>query len=120
MKTEMPSDADGNVLRGLETSGNDLSKPMVVDFQIAASDEETAKRVAEAAGNLGYQTSIYFDDEEADLEDDEDLWTCECSKTMVATYDAIMAAQAELDAIARPLGAYCDGWGTFGNADETE
>lgn len=37
---------------------------------------------------------------------------------MVPDYDAIVAAQEELDAIARPLGAYVDGWCSFGNADE--
>ena len=38
---------------------------------------------------------------------------------MLAEYDAIIAVQAELNAIARTLGAYADGWGTFGNADKT-
>jgi hypothetical protein len=36
---------------------------------------------------------------------------------MVPAYDAIIAAQAELNRIAQPLGAYVDGWGSFGNAD---
>jgi regulator of RNase E activity RraB len=95
---------------------------MDIDFQVAASDEATAKRVAEEAAKLGYRTSIYCDDEEADEEEAEveeggDPWTCECTKSMIPTYDAIIAAQLELDAIAQPLGAYSDGWGTFGNKD---
>ena len=37
---------------------------------------------------------------------------------MIPAYPSLMAAQAELDAIARPLGAYADGWGTFGGGDQ--
>ncbi|MGI9515402.1 MAG: ribonuclease E inhibitor RraB, partial [Pirellulaceae bacterium] len=53
-----------------------------------------------------------------DAEDATEPWTCECSKVMLLTYDNINAAQYELNEIAKPLGAYVDGWGTFGNADE--
>jgi hypothetical protein len=34
---------------------------------------------------------------------------------MLATYDGVIAIQAELARISVPLGAYPDGWGTFGN-----
>jgi regulator of RNase E activity RraB len=118
--TAYPDDADGDALRRVAQDGNDMSKPMDIDFQVAAPDESVAKRVAEGAAKLGYRTSIYFDDEEADVEDSEALWTCECTKTMVPTYDAIIASQAELDSIARPLGAYSDGWGTFGNSSQAD
>ena len=30
----------------------------------------------------------------------------------------VIAAQAELDAVARPLGAYTDRWGTFGDGEQ--
>jgi regulator of RNase E activity RraB len=111
-----PNDTDGEALRRIAEDGNDMSGPMDVDFHVAAPDESVARRVAEGAAGLGYRTSIFFDDEEADLEEDDAPWTCECTKSMVPGYDAILAAQAELDAVAKPLGAYCDGWGTFGNA----
>jgi regulator of RNase E activity RraB len=122
MPNEYPNDADGDALRLVASSGNDMSKPMDIDFQVAAPDEATAKRVADEAVKLGYRISIYCDDEEVDEEESEfeeggDPWTCECTKAMIPTYDAIIAAQLELDAIAKPLGAYSDGWGTFGNKD---
>jgi len=119
MTVDYPSDADGDALRGVASSGNDMSKPMVFDFHIAAPDEATAQKVADAAAKLGYQTELVFDDEEEDLDDDPlPPWTCECSKMMLPDYDALIAAQEELDKIAQPLGAYADGWGTFGNADD--
>ena len=103
MTDEYPNDDDGDALRGIAEGGSDMSQPMDVDVQIAAADEAVATRVAEEALKLGYRTSIYCDDEEADPEDAGDLWTCECTKSMVLTYDAIIAAQSELDAIAKPL-----------------
>ena len=120
MTDEYPNDADGDALRAIAEGGNDMSQPRDVDVQIAAADEAVATRVAEEALKLGYRTSIYRDDEEADVEESGDLWTCECTKSMVLTYDAIIAAQSELDGIAKPLDAYVDGWGTFGNVDEEE
>lgn len=116
MSPSYPNDADGDALRGVASAGNDMSKPMDFDFQIAAPDEATANLVAEQAKKLGFRTSVYCDDEEADLEDAEDLWTCECTKSMIPTYEAVVAAQVQLDALAKPLDACVDGWGTFGNA----
>ena len=112
MTTDYPNDADGDALRRLVATGNDMSKPMDIDFQIAAPDEATAKRVADDAAKLGYRIRIHFYDKEGT----RDPWTCDCTRTMLAEYDAIIAVQAELNAIARPPGAYTDGWGTFGNA----
>ena len=120
MTDEYPNDADGDALRGIAESGSDMSQPMDVDVQIAAPDEAVAARVAEETAKLGYRTSIYFDEEELDPEDAGDLWTCECTKTMLLTYDAIIAVQSELDAVAKPLDAYVDGWGTYGNIDDEE
>ena len=112
MTADYPSDSDGDALLRLAATGSDMSKPMDIDFQIAAPDEATATRVADEAAKLGYRISIHFYDKEGT----RDPWTCDCTRTMLAEYDAIIAVQAELDAIARPLGGYADGWGTFGNA----
>jgi regulator of RNase E activity RraB len=104
-----PNSSDGDALRRLVATGNDMSNPMEIDFQIAAPDEATAKRVADEATKLGYRISIYESRPRCP-------WTCNCTRTMLAEYDAIIVVQAELDAIARSLGGYADGWGTFGNA----
>ena len=116
MTTDYPKDSDGDALRRVVAGGSDMSKTMDIEFQIAAPDKATAKRVADEAAKLGYRTELWFDDEEQDL--GRSLpWDCVCTRTMLPEYDAIIAVQVELNAIARPLGAYTDGWGTFGNAD---
>jgi regulator of RNase E activity RraB len=118
MAIKYPNDEDGQALQQLADDGHDMSQPMLIEFHIAAEDEQTAQRVAAEAARLGYETEVFNDEEEQDLEDDLPAWTCECSRLMKPEYQAIMNAQAELDAIARPLGAYADGWGTFGNAED--
>ncbi len=118
MNDRYPDDADGQALESLAADGNDMSKPMDIDFHVAAPSEAAARQVADQAARLGYHAEIFFDDQEPGLEEEElPPWTCECTRTMVPDYDAIVAAQKELDALARPLGAYVDGWGSFGNAD---
>jgi hypothetical protein len=114
MTTDYPHDADGDALRRVAAGGGDMSTPMDIDFFVAASDEATAKVIADKAAELGYRTEICFDDDECLV----DAWTCECTKAMVPTFQAIIVAQAELDAIARPLGAHTDGWGTSGGGEQ--
>lgn len=105
---DYPNDADGDVLRRIAGNGSDMSKPMEVDFAVAAPDEDSARAVAEAAAKRGYRTNVGRDDAGG--------WSCYCTRTMLATYDGVMAVQAELDGLGHPYGAHADGWGTFGNA----
>src|SRR5947209_14169101 len=112
MKCELPNDADGDALRRLVEEGNDLTKPMHIDFQVAMPDEPAAKRLAEIVSKLGYTVSIY-PSPECSLP-----WTCECSTRMLATYDGIMAVQKELAELGAPFGGRPDGWGSFGNKHE--
>jgi regulator of RNase E activity RraB len=110
---EFPNDADGDALRRVLKSGSDLSRPMVIDFLVDVPGPEVGEAVAHAAMKLGYQTKVGYDDEDA-------AWTCCCTREMIASYAGVVSRQAELNLIAEPLGAFCDGWGTFGNAGECE
>ena len=104
-----PNDADGEALQRVANDGSDMSKPMLINFQVAAPNEATAKALADAAYKNGYQVSIYFSPE-CSLP-----WTCECSTQMLATYEGVTAVQKELAELSVPFGGHCDGWGTFGN-----
>ena len=108
MSVDYPDDADGDVLRNLAADGNDMSRPMSIDFQIAAPDADVAQAVATEAQKLGFEVSVYMNDDpdESGFEDDplgaelegfdedDSPFTCECSRVMIPTYDGIMAAQA--------------------------
>lgn len=109
MQDDFPKDADGDALRRIAADGSDLLKPMYVNFHIAMPSQSAAKSLADLAYKLGYRVQVYGSPE------CELPWTCECSSRMLATYNAIIAAQAELADLSTPMGGHPDGWGTFGN-----
>lgn len=110
-----PADSDGDALRQLAEAGCDMTRPMTFEFHVAAPTEESANQVAAEAAKLGYDAELFFDDgSEDDPDDPLPPWTCECTKVMLPTYDAVVGAQAELEKVARRFGAYVDGWGSFG------
>ena len=45
-------------------------------------------------------------------------WTCNCTKVLVPSYEAIVATEQEVDEIGRRFGGHGDGFGSFGNALE--
>jgi regulator of RNase E activity RraB len=106
-----PNDADGMALQRVADHGSDMSAPMSIDFCVAVATESAAKSVAELAILKGYKTDIVKDHNGPD-------WTCYCIKEMVPTYNAIIAAQKELDELSKPYGGHSDGWGTLGNKDK--
>jgi len=115
---DYPDNADGDALRRLLADGSDMSKPMEIEFAMAVPDESAGDAVAERARDLGYEVKVVFDLGEEKVADDPPSWTCYCRRDMIATYNAVIAAQAELDELSRPIGGYADGWGSFGNAEQ--
>jgi hypothetical protein len=109
MPIDFPHDSDGDALRGLVERGSDLSRPMLIDFQISAHTESAANAIGELARKLCYHVKIY------QYPEIDENWTCECSTRMLATYDGVLAVQRELAELSVELGGYPDGWGTFGN-----
>jgi hypothetical protein len=110
MAHHFPDDANSDALQRIANDGSDLSKPMLIDFQVAVPDESSARGFAQVAEKLGYRIDLYPSPECALP------WTCECSTRMLATHDAVSAVEAELAELALPFGGRPDGWGSFGNA----
>lgn len=109
MQHDFPNDADGDALRKVIQCGSDLSKPMLIDFQVAVPDESSAIAFSKIAQRLGYQVRSY------ESEGCKLPWTSECSTRTLATYANVIAIQIELAEISFPFGGLLDGWGTFGN-----
>lgn len=112
---ELPTDADGNAMRGVFSRGSIASEPMLVDFQIGCPSREIAEQIAEAVPRSQYTTKIYTDDEDPD---DIEPWTVESSRNMLLTYDGVIQCQNELTEVAMKFGCLCEAWGTFGNSDK--
>jgi Regulator of ribonuclease activity B len=108
MDNDYPNNADGDALQRVASMGCDMTKPMEIDFFIDVPSQAAGLRVAELATRFGYRTSVEYDEE-------DDAWTCYCTRLMVPTYDAVSGAQAELHELSRPVGGRTDGWGTEGN-----
>ncbi len=111
MSSSYPNDADGDALRNVAEDGADMSLPMVIDFSVEVPDETSARRVAEIVAAHGFDPSISD-------HDDSDSWSVYCSKSMLATYEGVVAVQLELNELSSPHGGTCDGWGTFGNTQK--
>ena len=52
-----PDDANGDVLRRMESKGDDLSRPPNIDFTIVFRDENTAQQFANYFRALGHKVS---------------------------------------------------------------
>ncbi|QDU31262.1 hypothetical protein ETAA8_64150 [Anatilimnocola aggregata] len=109
MNQDYPADADGDALRGVAADGNDLNQPMQVDFPVVFASLAEAQTFLPTARSHGYDVEI------GEIEDDQvDVY---CVRTMLLTYEAVVACQHELNELSKPFGGFCDGWETFGNIE---
>lgn len=119
--TEDRDREDAELLAEMAADGIDLSRPLAIEFMVAAPDDPAATAIARAIRRAGHVADIVHDAGEPDAGGDVALddpeygpsWTVYVSVTMVPTPAALAAMQRELDDIARPLGGYSDGWGTL-------
>src|SRR5262245_20311604 len=110
-RASYPDDADGEALQRVADQGSDMSRPMTIEFVISTREMSMARSVAQLAADHGYQTDIHLDDEGGSID-------VSCAKRMVATYESVVAGQAELTRLCEPLGLVCESWATYGNEGE--
>jgi hypothetical protein len=96
-------------LERYRAQGSDLSRPMKIDFFVAAPAEDVANAVAQQCRPLGFTTTVERTEATGD-------WTCYCAKTIIPSYENVRAIERDLDRIARACGGHADGFGSFGNA----
>ena len=114
MPSKYPNDSDGQALQGVANDGNDMTRPMDVDFPVVFADKSTAERFAAIAQKRGFETRLW----QHEAEEDDTDWDVVCVKRMILTYELVLAVQSELNELSGPMGGYSDGWGTFGNKDD--
>lgn len=113
MNDEIPHDDDGDALRRLRETGSDLSRPMKIDFSVVIPNQDLGVAFSKVAQKKGFQTHIYKGAHSK-------RWTCDCTCTMMPSYNSIVAIQKILKDLGLPFGAKLDGWGSFGNKDVLE
>lgn len=94
--------ADSVIVENLRDAGSDLSKPHAVDFNLYFPDESAARRVGAQLNAQGFDVSI---------DEGEEDWAVEATKTMVPDADEITKVGKSLRALAESEGGEYDGWG---------
>ena len=99
-----PPDANGDVLRRMESHGDDLSRPRDIEFTVVFPDENSAQQFANHFRALGYKVS-------AELSNTGFPWDVVVVKHMAASHQEIGAFEDELQRVADNFGGHNDGWG---------
>jgi hypothetical protein len=110
---DIPNDADGDAMRRVIAGGADITRPMVIDFEIDCPDIESARAIASRVPAERFTTRIYTDPTSRNV-------TCECSRKMLLNHADLQRIQEELTLIAKPSGGCCEAWGTFGNSEKAQ
>ena len=108
MKREFPGDENGDVLRRMRDSGDDLSKPRDIDFTVVLPGETQAETLAALFRKQGLEAVVDCANVVPGLP-----WEVVVSKFMVPAHGAITEFENVLQAAAGPLGGRNDGWGCF-------
>ncbi len=103
-----PNDENGDVLRRMQASGDDLSKARYISFTVVFPSEENAAEFGEHFSKMSYKVTLKNTSCIKELP-----WDVVVIKHMVPKHAAITSFEEELDAIAKTLGGRNDGWGCF-------
>jgi hypothetical protein len=103
-----PDDENGDVLRQMQESGDDLSRPREIDFSVVFPGELEARTMATQFRELGFAVKTKKADVVPNLP-----WDVLITRYMVPSHDAITALEHDLQVAAEPLGGRNDGWGCF-------
>ena len=105
-RSKFPDDENGDVLRLMESSGDNLDMARDVDFEHIFTASESALAFAACTLNQTDTVSISWYHE-------EHSWNVRVSRHMVPTYEAICALEVSLHKMAELYGGKSDGWGSF-------
>lgn len=104
--TTTEEQADLETLNRLEEAGSDLSKPHEMEFFLYFPDEVSANAAAADIRKQGFAVEVW-------PPKDGSEWLCFATKTMVPTYEDIVAIGREFNTIAESYGGEYDGWGAL-------
>ena len=106
-----PDDANGDVLRRMEESGDDLTRPRDVEFTVVFPNEHSAKQFADHVSALGFTASVELIGTVEDFP-----WDVIVVKHMVPSHDQIGAVEDSLQQAADIFGGHNDGWGCLSSS----
>lgn len=102
-----PNDENGDVVRRMQESGDDLSQPRDIEFQFVFGIEQKAKDFALQV------RSTYSLTAEPSRYEERKIWQTTVMKHMLPTHHDISALEQSLTQLAQVYGGQADGWGCF-------
>lgn len=114
---EFPDDADGDALRSLSNDA-DFGRQMAVDFSVIFRDEQLASAFLKFMENRAMVANCKLTQrDEADANGFD--WVATVTYFMFVSYDSLIYEQRDLAKHAQTYGGELDGWGSFGNLENT-
>jgi hypothetical protein len=111
-QSTFPDDANGDVLRRLQSHGDDLSRSRDIDFTVIFPDEQAARGFAEILKNDGYRVTVEMTECNKELP-----WDALVVRHMVPTHEGIGSFENELETVASRFGGRNDGWGCISQTE---
>ena len=105
-----PNDADGDVLRRLDSDGFDFEKEHVIDFNIDFNSWPLSKEVVEAITKL-YSNCEFIEPDEEDIENGDLIGYVQFQFFGKLTYDLVVNTQANATQQTKQFGGWCESWG---------
>jgi hypothetical protein len=100
----LPPDENGDVLRRMLKSGDDLTEARMIDFEHVFSSSTSALSFLTSVLNTSDRFTVSWYDAES-------CWNVRVSRYMVPTHAAITALESSLHEVAGQYGGRADGWG---------
>jgi hypothetical protein len=111
MQHEIPNDVNGDVLRRLLASGDNLSIARNIDFEIIFPDERSGMQFIDDIEEKFDEVRIRLRDEEFRTRGLD--WNVTACVVMVPNHKDISELEDFLETAASPYGGEIDGWGCF-------
>jgi hypothetical protein len=99
-----PNDENGDVLRRMEATGDDMTRSRLIDFSHLLPTEEAAHAFAKAVQKPELAITV-------EAIDGSDRWDVTVSKMMAPSHADITSLETQLGDHAQALGGQADGWG---------
>lgn len=105
MVSNWPDDADGDVLRRIESSGFDFDKPCVIDFNVDFDAWPPSPSAIETLKRKFQSTKSY------ELPEGGGYMQFQLVERL--SYDLVMRVQSEVSDLMAPYGGVCESWGVL-------
>src|SRR5262245_19167201 len=106
MDLDFPNDENGQVLRRMQRSGDDLARPRNIEFHFLFQARSQAIAFVERVTDESLTLAIRRYEK-------RNMWECTATKHMLRTDAGVTALENYLCEMAQPLEGVPDGWGCF-------